>query len=40
MSDLGVWLAQQCQEDREWLLKYQPKKFVELKEFQRKDSGH
>ena len=35
MSDLGVWLAQQCQEDREWLLKYQPKKFVELKEFQR-----
>ncbi len=35
MTDLGVWLAQQCQEDREWLLKYQPKKFVELKEFRR-----
>lgn len=35
MTDLGVWLAQQCQEDREWLLKYQPNKFVKLKEFQR-----
>ena len=28
MSDLGVWLAQQCQEDRDLLLKYQPKRFV------------
>ncbi|MEG4286115.1 hypothetical protein QUB68_23575, partial [Microcoleus sp. A006_D1] len=28
MSDLGVWLAQQCQEDRDLLLKYQPKRFA------------
>jgi len=35
MTDLGVWLAQQCQEDREWLVKYQLNKFVKLKEFQR-----
>ena len=28
MSDLGVWLAQQCQEDRDLLVKYQPKRFA------------
>ncbi|MEG4458840.1 WD40 repeat domain-containing protein, partial [Microcoleus sp. N9_A1] len=28
MSELGVWLAQQCQEDRDLLLKYQPKRFA------------
>ncbi|MEG4414992.1 hypothetical protein Q5692_29830, partial [Microcoleus sp. C2C3] len=28
MSDLGVWLAQQYQEDRDLLVKYQPKRFA------------
>ncbi|MEG5115570.1 hypothetical protein QUB60_23060, partial [Microcoleus sp. A2-C5] len=28
MSELGLWLAQQCQEDRDLLLKYQPKRFA------------
>ncbi|MEG5222946.1 hypothetical protein QUB34_09945, partial [Microcoleus sp. AT9b-C5] len=28
MSELGVWLAQQCQEDQDLLLKYQPKRFA------------
>ncbi len=28
MSELGLWLAQQCQEDRDLSLKYQPKRFA------------
>ncbi|MEG4629517.1 hypothetical protein QUB56_07805, partial [Microcoleus sp. AR_TQ3_B6] len=36
MSKLGVWLAQQSQGDREYLLKYQPRDFVQgLKDFNR-----
>ena len=29
MSDLGVWLSQQSKSEREYLLKYQPRDFVE-----------
>ncbi|MCC3592960.1 hypothetical protein [Microcoleus sp. PH2017_28_MFU_U_A] len=36
MSDLSVWLAQQSKSEREYLLKYQPRDFVEgLREFGR-----
>ena len=36
MSKLGVWLAQQSQSDREYILKYQPRDFVQgLKDFNR-----
>ncbi len=36
MSELGVWLAQQSQGDREYFLKYQPRDFVQgLKDFNR-----
>ena len=28
MSELGLWLAQQCQEDRDLSLKYDPKRFA------------
>ncbi|MDB9510121.1 hypothetical protein PN499_02720, partial [Kamptonema animale CS-326] len=35
MSDLGVWLAKQWAEDREYLLKYAPSEFVKGGEFQR-----
>ena len=36
MSDLSVWLAQQSKSEREYLLKHQPRDFVEeLREFGR-----
>ena len=36
MSDLSVWLAQQNKSEREYLLKYQPRDFVEeLRDFNR-----
>jgi len=36
MSDLGLWLAQQSQSDREYFLKYQPRDFVQvLQDFDR-----
>ena len=30
MSDLGVWLAKQSKSDREYLLKHQPRDFIEI----------
>src|SRR4028118_1728592 len=30
MSDLGVWLAEQSKSEREYLLKHQPRDFIEI----------
>src|SRR4028118_494575 len=30
MSDLGVWLAKQSKSEREYLLKHQPRDFIEI----------
>ncbi|WP_293285448.1 hypothetical protein [Microcoleus sp. PH2017_40_RAT_O_B] len=33
MSNFSVWLGQQCQEERDLLLKYQPKRFAKRGKF-------